>query len=430
MSAHLFLDSSLSLFGGMDVGGGGADSGAGADDWTQHESLFNSPPRQLHLAGTTLMPPPPPSASAAGPSQLSRTLSANANSSSPGAVNSSNNSNNNSSSSSGGCGNSNFLAASPLAGTAATPSSNNNKQNILGQTPSTGAQGRVISPRPFSYIKQSSAQRDSMSHSVNGAPTTAGGAAPNVATSARTKEREQLLSGPLMFRQPLSIATIAINGREFYIHAELLCKHSDYFTRCLRGGFAEAETQRVEINDDISVDDFGLWIDLLYRSHFQKPDTFVLRKEETGGTLSTMQILTLWKLSDRFLHKPLAALAEESLQHRLSLYSVEQWRKLYRTRPASDIRSRVSRLQDAYRFCCDQDLPFVNDIVTACANCPAQVYADCASLLEVDFMMLVSQRMIMAHADNQLVSKEQRLSSTNTGAKPSGGGMSDVSGFL
>ena len=233
-------------------------------------------------------------------------------------------------------------------------------------------------------------------------------------------------------RQPLSIATIAINGTEFFVHTDLLCKHSDYFTRCLRGSFAEAETQRVEINDDdISADDFGLWVDLLYRSHFQKPDTFVLRKEETGGTLSTMQILTLWKLSDRFLHKPLAALVEESLQHRLSLYSVEQWRKLYRTRPASDIRSRVSRLQDAYRYCCDQELPFVNDIVTACANCPAQVYADCVSLLEVDFMMLVSQRMIMAHADNQLVSKDQRTNNANAAAKSGGGGgMSDVSGLL
>lgn len=164
----------------------------------------------------------------------------------------------------------------------------------------------------------------------------------------------------------------------------------------------------------MSVEDFGLWVDLLYRSHFQKPDTFVLRKEETGGTLSTMQILTLWKLSDRFLHRPLAALAEESLQHRLSLYSVEQWRKLYRTRPSSDIKSRVSRLQDAYRYCCDQELPFVNDLVAACANCPAQVYAECAALLEVDFMMQVSQRMIMAHADQQLISKDQRASSNGS----------------
>ncbi|KAL1897047.1 hypothetical protein Sste5346_004252 [Sporothrix stenoceras] len=258
-----------------------------------------------------------------------------------------------------------------------------------------------------------------MSHSIIGAPSSVAGAA-TATPSARSKEREQLMSGPLMFRTPLTVATIVINGREFFIHANLLCKHSDYFTRCLRGGFAEAETQRVEINDeDISAEDFGLWVDLLYRSHFQKPDSFVLRKEETGGTLSTMQILTLWKLSDRFMNRVLAQMAEESLQHRLSLYSVEQWRKLYRTRPSSDIRSRVSRLQDAYRYCVDQELPFVNDIVNACANSPPQVYAECASLLEVDFMLLVSQRMIMDHADSALISKDQRLSSSGNKANGS-----------
>lgn len=223
-------------------------------------------------------------------------------------------------------------------------------------------------------------------------------------------------------RNPLSVATIAVHGKEFFVHADLLCRNSEYFTRCLRGGFAEAETQRVVLDDDdVTVEDFGLWVDLLYRHHFQKPDTFVLRKEETGGTLSTKQILTLWKLSDRFMNRTLAALAEESLQHRLSLYSVEQWRKLYRTRPSADIKSRVSRLQDAYRYCCDQQLPFVEDIVIACANCPPQVYGDCVPLLEPDFMMLVSKRMILAQADNQLISKEQRASSANA-VKTNGSG--------
>lgn len=209
---------------------------------------------------------------------------------------------------------------------------------------------------------------------------------------------------------PLPVATIAINGSEFFVHANLLCKESEYFACCLRGSFAEASTQRIEVNDeDLAAEDFGLWVDLLYRVHFQRPGTFVLRKEETGGTLSTMQILVLWRLSDRFMHAPMAALAEESLRHRLSLYSVDQWRKLYRTRSAAEIKARVGRLQDAYRYCCDKNLPFGNDLVAACANCPAQVYSVCAPMLEADFMMLVSEKMIMAHADTQLVSKDERL---------------------
>ncbi len=219
------------------------------------------------------------------------------------------------------------------------------------------------------------------------------------------------------------MATLVVHGREFFVHAELLCKHSAYFSRCLRGGFAEAQTQRIDLGGggggggggegsddggDLTPEDLGLWIDLLYRWHFHQPGTFVLRKEETGGTLSTMQLLTLWRLSDRFLHAPLAALAEESLQHRLGLYSAEQWRKLYRTRPAADIEARASRLQTAFRYCRAHELPFADGIVSAFANCPAQVYADCAPTLDPEFMMQVSRRMILAHADNSLLSKDQR----------------------
>ncbi|ERT01290.1 hypothetical protein HMPREF1624_02532 [Sporothrix schenckii ATCC 58251] len=390
MSGHHSQNSSLGISHSMDVDGGdasGVSGGAGGEDWTQHESIFNSPPTpgpSVSASVSTSVVPPPPATN----SGISHAISALTNAN--GASNSSN------------------PSTSPPGKPIAALSS-----HILGKTPSPNAQNRVISPRPAL-----STQRGSKSQSVVGVPPVAA-AATTAAATARAKEREKLITGPLMFRMPLSIATIVVSGREFFIHANLLCKESDYFTRCLRGGFAEAETQRIEINDeDVSVEDFGLWVDLLYRSHFQKPETFLLRKEETGGTLSTMQILTLWKLSDRFMNRTLAAMAEESLHHRLSLYSVEQWRKLYRTRPSSDIRSRVSRLQDAYHYCCDQELPFVDDIVAACANCPAQVYADCASLFEVDFMMLVSQRMIMAHADNQLVSKDQRMSSN--GNNPTG----------
>lgn len=215
-----------------------------------------------------------------------------------------------------------------------------------------------------------------------------------------------------MFRAPLAVATVSVHGSNYTVHSDLLCRESEYFKGCLRGSFSEAETQTVVIDDeDISVDDFGLWVDLLYRVYFSKPGAFVLRKEEMGGTLSTMQLLTLWKLSDRFLNKPLAAIVHESLQHRLGLYSVQQWRKLYRTRPAQDIKSRVSRLQDAYRYCCEQSLPFTDDIVDACANCPPQVYDSSVAILDKEFMEQVSRRMIMAHADNSLLSKEQRTAS-------------------
>lgn len=230
-----------------------------------------------------------------------------------------------------------------------------------------------------------------------------------------------------MFRHPQPIATVVVRDQEFFVHSSLLCQRSDYFARALCGGFAEAATQRIELDgDDVSPEDFGLWVDLLYRAFFHRPGTFVLRKEETGGSLSTRQILTLWRLSDRFLHETMAAMAEESLQHRLGLYSPEQWRKLYRTRPATDIRARVGRLQDAYHQCLDQGLPFSDAVVAACANCPAQVYADCLDILEPDFMALVSRRMILAHADGSLLSKDERAALSAAAASfTSGTGAND-----
>lgn len=166
MSGPLFLDSSLSLFHSMDVDGGDASgsNGDGAvEDWTQHESIFNSPPPPLPSA----MPPPP---SNAGPS---RAVSALANTS--GASNASN------------------PTTTPPAGLVGVSAN-----QLLGQTPSPNAQGHIVSPRPLSTVRQPSAQRNSMSHSIVGASSAAGATTANPST--RSKEREQLMSGPLMFR--------------------------------------------------------------------------------------------------------------------------------------------------------------------------------------------------------------------------------------
>ncbi|OAA53767.1 BTB/POZ fold protein [Niveomyces insectorum RCEF 264] len=428
MSSQLFLDATANSYNGMDID----TSQAGADDWTRDDSFFQPPiPHgQRHLSP------------GGGGGFLANMISA-----ANGGRSSSIQHDHNHTPTGGAAARTAAAAAAAAttstvtttttttATTAATATAAAASSATTINAPSLTAGAFLASP-PLASVRK----RDSAAHSAVGAPE-----ASAADTSSRSKERDELNNGFLMFRNPLSIATIVVRGRAFAIHAELLCKHSDYFARALRGGFAEAQTQRIELDSgagsgngdgdgdgdgdggDISVEDMGLWVDLLYRWHFHRPDTFVLRKEETGGTLSTKQILTLWKLSDRFLHKPLARLAEESLQHRLSLYSTEQWRKLYRTRPASDIRARVSRLQDAYRFCTEQGLPFADAVVHACANCPAQVYAECVDLLDADFMAMVSRRMILAHADSSLVSKDQRMTAV-AALSTAPGAASGVSG--
>jgi hypothetical protein len=201
-------------------------------------------------------------------------------------------------------------------------------------------------------------------------------------------------------RRPLQIVTVKVQGEVFHVHKELLVKDSLYFEKALNGSFLEGQTQEVVL-DDILPADFGFYIDIVYRSFFIKK--FVMRKEETGDSLSTKQILTFWQLSDRFLNNRLRDIAKESLEHRLSLYSEQSWRKIYQKRPSSDIEGRIVRLQDAYNQCINSSLPFEEDIIDACANCPPQVYADCVHVMEPDFMALVSQKMIMKHADDEQV---------------------------
>jgi len=199
------------------------------------------------------------------------------------------------------------------------------------------------------------------------------------------------------------MVTVTVAGQnKFHAHKELLVKDSLYFQGALNGRFQEAITHEVAL-DDVHPTDFGFYLDILYRSFFS-PD-FVLRKEQTGGSLSTKQILAFWQLADRFLNATLAEMAKESLGHRLSLYSPQQWVKLYQKRTKADIEDRVRRLQDAYNQCLAGGIPFQDDIAQAAANCPPQVYRDNVHLMEPEFMAVVSEKMIMVHADPALCKK-------------------------
>ncbi|CAK7233910.1 hypothetical protein SEUCBS140593_008759 [Sporothrix eucalyptigena] len=193
-----------------------------------------------------------------------------------------------------------------------------------------------------------------------------------------------------------AIATITIDSHEFIVHADIFCEHSDYFKSCLRGNFAEAQTQSVEI-EDISAEDFGLWVNAVYWYHFTT-QRFVL-------DLSFIQILTVWKLSDRFIHKPLIDHSQKRLEHRLSLYTIEWWRDYYINHTVLESQRYIDDLQGGYCYCRAHTLPdaFSDGFVTACAKCPAQLYATYASLLDTEFMRLVSVRVVMRHADASLI---------------------------
>ena len=216
-----------------------------------------------------------------------------------------------------------------------------------------------------------------------------------------------------MNRTPMEIANIKAGDHEFLVHKELLTRDSKYFQAALDGGFLEAKSQRIELQDVLPAD-LGFYIDILYRHFFNKD--FILRKEHTGGSLSTKQILAFWQIADRFINEPLTMLAMDSLNHRLSLYSEFQWKKLYEKRSKEDLEGRMQRLQDAYNQCVDNGIPFEDHIVSAAANAPVQVYCDTAELMEPDFMALVSKKMMMRHADLTLTKKRPAPSTSENGA--------------
>lgn len=224
----------------------------------------------------------------------------------------------------------------------------------------------------------------------------------SIASVAQVQRPEPKIDPSLMFRKPLSIVKIRVKDQEFHLHKDLLTLHCKYFDKALNGPFVEGQSQSVHL-DDISGTDFGFFVDILHRAFFNR--NFVLRKEHTGGTLSTKQILTLWQLADRFCSDSITKLAKESLDHRLSLYSETQWRKLYEKRTSADLEDRVRRLQEAYFMCIELGLPFKDDVVAATANCPAQLYTDTVHVFEQDFMVEVSSKMMMKYADMNLTKK-------------------------
>jgi hypothetical protein len=67
------------------------------------------------------------------------------------------------------------------------------------------------------------------------------------------------------FRNCTQIATIIVGEekKEWRIPTDLLCFHSGYFRSALKGGFAEAEAQRVELLDE-KPESFKLVVEWLY----------------------------------------------------------------------------------------------------------------------------------------------------------------------
>lgn len=197
-----------------------------------------------------------------------------------------------------------------------------------------------------------------------------------------------------------------MEGKAFTVHKVLLVKDSDYFEKALNGPFVEAQTRTINLGDDISSAQFGVYVDVLYRSYVDKgykfrPGVLDLHKaafytEPKQKVGPRSQILWLWRLSDRFLNKRLLEIAEVSFKWFIRNFTVLKWEAMYTGRGHTDhqLLSRITSLQDAYQHCVEHDLPQMDEIVRCTANMPLQLFTKHYDDLDDDFRTVVMKQLM------------------------------------
>lgn len=122
-----------------------------------------------------------------------------------------------------------------------------------------------------------------------------------------------------------------------------------------------------------------------------------------------VNLLTLWQLSGRFLDMRLREIVEESMDTHWKKMSIEGWSRSYLARPNDVLKDRILRLQEAYKLCKKRSIPFEKQIITACANCPPQIFAEVITCLDIEagFQAEVVRNFALRHADLELTRKRK-----------------------
>ncbi|KAJ4397099.1 hypothetical protein N0V93_001323 [Gnomoniopsis smithogilvyi] len=188
-------------------------------------------------------------------------------------------------------------------------------------------------------------------------------------------------------REPQDIVTVMVEKRGFKVYKAFLVKDSKYFERALEGPFVDGETQTIEVGDDVTAKDFGYYIDALYRSFFAR-GAFQFRPRQQAG-LSRMELcLRLWRLSDKFLNRPMQAIAREALNHclRTRCYP-DSWSRFYNTSSISDEgpKDLALQIQSFFHLCQEFGAPFQDLAVQSASNMPIQLLVELHDELDIDF---------------------------------------------
>lgn len=155
----------------------------------------------------------------------------------------------------------------------------------------------------------------------------------------------------------------------------------------------EGQTQTIEMGDDVTAQEFGIYVDNLYRSFFVQG--FRLRQSLLG--LSPLaQCLQLWRLSDRFLSRHMQVIAQESLDYYSAKYSIVVWEDLYQSSKISDneLEMMVFTLQNCFHLCQRLGVPHQEMVVNMALKMPTQLFTKLHDKIDIEFRSVVVKKIL------------------------------------
>lgn len=181
-------------------------------------------------------------------------------------------------------------------------------------------------------------------------------------------------------------------------------KNSDYFRTKLKGQFHGGFRRSINLQD-VQPDCLTEYLQFLQKSVYTRP----LELTTDQSLYPLVKLLNLWTVAFRLWDRGSLAIVRVSLGQRWETMSVEGWYGLYLSTPDAGLKERVLHLQEAYKLCKDRFIPFEQNVVTACANCPPQVFANVFAGLELgaEFRARVTKVFALRHVDPELTKKRK-----------------------
>ncbi|KAK7711931.1 hypothetical protein SLS64_005202 [Diaporthe eres] len=207
------------------------------------------------------------------------------------------------------------------------------------------------------------------------------------------------------------------DGATFDISEDVLVEDSEYFFRALLGRPGKGPVDSIDL-DDISSRDFGLYVSVMYplvlcKTELNLQQVWPLDPDGGPAHHPWSLLLLLWKLGVRFLNENVKSIAKDELSAKLKEYSASNWNRMYKQRSEASLKAKMLRLQNAFRYCRDNGIPFEKSFVKAASRASLQVFEACVADLDDEvFRSEVTKAFALRFADQESTAKKRRREET------------------